>query len=361
MSFIQPVLAASLIFAAPAASFSLGDNESGSIARVDIYASADERAASAPKRLASARVQPDYSLPPAFGSVSLRTGFTPDPYVVEVLVGGELSANSALSGQNIGQAGDRRCRGNIAEAPDFRLQYEAGDFLPLIFRVDADFDTTLVVNGPDGTWYCDDDSGPGTQAEMRWENPQSGQYDIWVGAYSSSRNYEPAVLEISELERGSSFGGGGGSGGGSASGLDFSLPALNGVISLETGFLPDPRTVNVSARSQVSVSSALSNASISRTGDGRCRGHTGAAPDLSVRYSAGDTFPLVVRAIADYDTTLVVNDPNGGWHCDDDSGQGVQAELVFERPASGRYDIWFGSFSSNRDGQRGRIEISEID
>jgi hypothetical protein len=364
MSFIQPVLAASLIFAAPAASFAFGDSESGSIARVDIYTSGDERTASAPKRLSSARVQPDYSLPPAFGSVSLQSGFTPDPYVVEVLVGGELSANSALSGQNIGQAGDRRCRGNIAEAPDFRLQYEAGSILPLIFRVDADFDTTLVVNGPDGTWYCDDDSGPGVQAALQWDRPQSGQYDIWVGAFSSSRNYEPATLEISELtDRSASFGasGGGFGGGGSASGLDFSLPALNGVISLETGFLPDPRTVNVSARSQVSVSSALSNANISRTGDGNCRGHTGAAPDLSVRYTAGDTFPLVVRAIASYDTTLVVNDPNGGWHCDDDSGQGVQAQLVFERPVSGRYDIWFGSFSSNRDGQRGRIEISELD
>jgi len=359
MSFIQPVLAASLIFAAPAASFAFNDSETGSIAQAAISTSIDERAASAPKRLSSARAYPDYSLSPAFGSVSLRSGFTPDPYVVELLVGGEVSASSALSGYNIGQAGDRRCRGNIAEAPDFRLQYEAGNFLPLILRVDADFDTTLVVNGPDGTWYCDDDSGPGVQAALQWDNPRSGQYDIWVGAFSSSRNYEPAVLEISELTRGG--GSGRRSGGGSASGLDFSLPALNGVISLQTGFTPDPRTVNVTARSQVSVSNALSNANVGNTGDGRCRGHTGAAPDVSVRYEAGDFFPLVVRAIASYDTTLVVNAPDGSWHCDDDSGQGVQAELVFDRPRSGRYDIWFGSFSSNRDGQRGRIEISELD
>jgi len=354
MSLFRSFMVASLAAAIPGASlaFSQTASEAG-------ISAVREGAA---KSLAAASAYPDYTLEPAFGSVSLRGGFTPDPYVVEVLVGGEVSASDALMPVTIGQAGDRRCRGRIAEAPDFRLQFEAGGSLPLIIRVAADFDSTLVVNGPDGTWYCDDDSGPGVQASLQWDRPRSGQYDIWVGAYSESNNYEPALLEISELPLGDNFGGGGwGGGGGSASSLDFSLPALNGLISLETGFLPDPRTVNVSARSRVSVSNALSNANISRTGDGRCRGHTGAAPDLSVRYTAGDTFPLVVRAVADYDTTLVVNDPNGGWHCDDDSGQGVQAELVFNRPVSGRYDIWFGSFSSNRDGQRGRIEISELD
>lgn len=355
MLFIRSVIAASVVAAAPGASLAVSAGDLAATIPAGAALSPDTARTGLAKNLSVTQSQPDFSLEPAFGSVSLRSGFTPDPYSVEILVGGEISAMQAMSGYNIGRAGDRRCRGNIAEAPDFRLQYDAGSVLPLIFRVDADFDTTLVVNGPDGTWYCDDDSGPGTQAEMRWDSPQSGQYDIWVGAYSASRNYEPAVLEISELESGGGFGGG------SASGLDFSMPALNGVISLSSGFLPDPRTVNVSARSQVSVSSALSNANVARTGDGRCRGHTGAAPDLSVRYEAGNTFPLVVRAIADYDTTLVVNDPNGGWHCDDDSGQGVQAQLVFRQPASGRYDIWFGSFSSNRDGQRGRIEISEID
>jgi len=96
-------------------------------------------------------------------------------------------------------------------------------------------------------------------------------------------------------------------------------------------------------------------------GDGRCRGYTGSAPDLSVRYTAGSIFPFVVRAIADFDTTLVINAPDGSWHCDDDSGDSVQAQLVFRQPATGRYDIWFGSYGSGRDGQRGRIEISEFE
>ncbi len=355
MLFIRSAIAASVIAVAPGVSFALNDREhtaghsSGPLSALEVLRTG------ATKSLAAVQSQPDFSLPPAFGSVSLRAGFTPDPYSVEIIVGGEISASRAMSGYNIGRGGDGRCRGNIAEAPDFRVQYQAGSSLPLIFRAVAGFDSTLVVNGPDGVWYCDDDSGEGRQAELQWDNPQSGQYDIWVGAYSSTNNYETAVLEISELlSGGGSFGGGG-----SASGLNFSMPPLNGVISLSAGFTPDPRTVNVSARTNVSVPSNLS--SRTSAGDGRCRGHTGTAPDVSVQYQAGSVFPLVVRALADYDTTLVVNDPNGGWHCDDDSGQSVQAQLVFERPASGRYDIWFGAYSSSQTGRPGRIEISELD
>ena len=309
MSLFRSFMVASLAAAIPGASlaFSQTASEPGIPAVREGVA----------KSVAAASAYPDYTLEPAFGSVSLRGGFTPDPYVVEVLVGGEVSASDALMPVTIGQAGDRRCRGRIAEAPDFRLQFEAGGTLPLIIRVDADFDSTLVVNGPDGTWYCDDDSGPGVQASLQWDRPLSGQYDIWVGAYSSINNYRPARIDISELLNGSNSGG---SGGGS---LNYMLAPVHGVMELTSGFTPDPRSVNVSARSQAAVRNDLSTNAYA--GDGRCRGYTGSAPDLSVRYTAGSTFPFVVRAIADFDTTLVVNAPDGNWHCDDDSGNGVQA------------------------------------
>jgi len=354
MSIIKSIAAASIIMAAPAASYAMEPAVSFHQFLVASSAHAALEAGGAAKRLSVAGAQPDYMLNPAYGSVSLRAGFTPDPHVTDILAGGELPAQDALSGYNIGSAGDRRCRGNIAEAPDLRLHFDATGSLPLFIRAVADFDTTLVVNGPDGTWYCDDDSGEGLQAELRWDNPQTGQYDIWVGAYFSGSNYEPARIEISELARRGSR-----SGGGSA-GLDFTLAPRYGSVTLTSGFAPDPHSVRVSARSELSVSSALSSARIEDTGDGRCRGHTGAAPDLSVTYSAGSYFPLIVRAIADFDTTLVVNAPDGSWHCDDDSGAGLDSELTFRDPLSGRYDIWFGAFSSSRDGQRGRLEISEL-
>jgi hypothetical protein len=130
----------------------------------------------------------DVSADPNFGTVRLRSGFLPDPRVVPVRSGGEIDA----------QMIDPACRGFISDAPDVRLYYDAGS-LPLIISVDSAADTTLVVNGPDGQWYCDDDGGVnGLNPMVRFNSPDSGRYEIWVGTYGSSSN-ESARLHISEL------------------------------------------------------------------------------------------------------------------------------------------------------------------
>jgi hypothetical protein len=58
-------------------------------------------------------------------------------------------------------------------------------------------DTTLVVNGPNGEWYCDDDSGEDTNPLVTLGS-NAGRYEIWVGTYSSG-DPQPAVLSISEV------------------------------------------------------------------------------------------------------------------------------------------------------------------
>ena len=78
------------------------------------------------------------------------------------------------------------------------MYYNAGS-MPLIFSVSSDVDTTLVVNAPNGSWHCDDDSGVnGSNPQVRFDSPQSGQYDIWVGTYSSGPP-RPSVLHVSEM------------------------------------------------------------------------------------------------------------------------------------------------------------------
>ena len=67
----------------------------------------------------------------------------------------------------------------------------------LIISVASGEDTTLVINGPDGQWYCDDDTN-GVNPMVRFESPGSGQYDIYVGHYGQNRGV-PARLYISEL------------------------------------------------------------------------------------------------------------------------------------------------------------------
>ena len=130
----------------------------------------------------------DWRLPANYGAVTLYAGFTPDPFAVNVTAGGTIDAASSVSSS---------CRGWISAAPDFELTYSAGS-LPLAISVNSNADTTLVINGPDGRWYCDDDGGAnGLNPSLRWDSPPSGTYDIWVGSY----NGQPAaaVLGISEL------------------------------------------------------------------------------------------------------------------------------------------------------------------
>ena len=125
---------------------------------------------------------------PNFGSVRLSAGFTPDPYVVEVTAGGSIDAflETPLPVE---------CVGKISDAPDFRVTSTAGSF-PLVFRTISTEDTTLVINGPDTSWSCDDDSFGDGDAEVTFRRPRSGVYDIWVGTYGEDTI--DAVLIITE-------------------------------------------------------------------------------------------------------------------------------------------------------------------
>lgn len=141
---------------------------------------------------ASPALAQDFSLAPTYGTVSLSKGFTPDPHRVNLSAGGSIDASRLGGG----------CTGMIANAPDVRLNWtnSGTNTLPLAISVSARSDTTLVINMPDGSWLCDDDSGNnGLNPLINLPNPQSGQYDIWVGTFGSNSTLQPAQLTISEL------------------------------------------------------------------------------------------------------------------------------------------------------------------
>ncbi len=129
----------------------------------------------------------DYSLAPSFGEVSLDPGFAPDPYEVTIVAGGSIDASALGEG----------CVGLIADAPDFRLQYGGGGS-QLFIGAHSDADTTLVVNAPDGSWYCSDDYH-GVNPLVGGPSPDAGQYDIWIGTYGSDP--APATLFITEYDQ----------------------------------------------------------------------------------------------------------------------------------------------------------------
>ena len=108
-----------------------------------------------------------------------------------------------------------------------------------------------------------------------------------------------------------------------------------GTVTLAAGFIPDPNVTMVEAGGPDRVPDL---------GAG-CVGHVyAAAPDLDLRYTAG-RYRLTLYARSTADTTLVVNAPDGSWHCADDE-DGQDPVVSFGKPLSGYYSIWVGTYRS---------------
>jgi hypothetical protein len=269
----------------------------------------------------------DYTLEPNYGEVELEPGFMPDPYGVDVASGGQVDVEAL----NIGPD----CVGYATAAPDFRVLLE-GDFSALrIYFAAADdgADTALIVNRPDGSWICDDDSGGGWNPEVDLAPAYGGQYDIWIGSYSQDE-FVPGVLYITERPSG------GPADGGNGLALDYSLEPGFGECQLEAQFWPDPYEVEMISGGLVDVAACGLGAD--------CLGYAAEAPDY--RLHLADSFSsLRIIFVADDpfdDTTMIINLPNGDWICGDDSGGTWNPMVELEPAAPGQYDIWVGSYSS---------------
>ncbi len=128
----------------------------------------------------------EIELAPTYGTLQLKSGFAEDPRSVKLTAGGPLKTNKG------------GVFAHIAKAPDFKLFFEAGK-LPLTIHVQSSADTTLLINLPDGTWVANDDQAEGNlNPLLRFTNPQSGRYDIYVGTVAPDP--APATLYITELK-----------------------------------------------------------------------------------------------------------------------------------------------------------------
>lgn len=136
---------------------------------------------------------------------------------------------------------------------------------------------------------------------------------------------------------------------GAAAAQNPQLAPAFGSYRLSAGFTPDPFQVNVTAGGTVDAA---------RLGQG-CVGRIAEAPDVRIDYRAG-SFPLAFKALSQSDVTIVVNDPNGRWHCNDDyPGMGTNAAVVFRNPPSGQYDVWIGTYDRG-PGQASRLQVTEV-
>jgi hypothetical protein len=126
----------------------------------------------------------------------------------------------------------------------------------------------------------------------------------------------------------------GGDSGGPVAALDFSLDANYGTFDVTTGFTPDPWMQSVTSGGSADASAAPVN----------CRGYAATKPDVQVNWHGTSSFlRIFFDAPAGQDTTLIVNDPDGVWHCGDDE-YAPNPAIDITSPSEGAYDIWVGSY-----------------
>ena len=272
-----------------------------------------------------------------YGTVTLSPGFTPDPHQVSVTSGGKLSVRDMGLGSG--------CVGYATSRPDFIVHVSSSmDFLR--FYGEGEGDTGLIINDPSGTWHCDDDTHSGTNPMVSIANARGGQYDVWVSSYSNDENIR-STLFVTELRSNPS------SGGSSSSAERLRIGGNNanfGTVNLNSGFTPDPHVVSITSGGDLDVR-AMS------LGSG-CVGYATGQPDLILNVS-GDVDFLRFYNEGDGDTGLIINTPSGDWLCDDDSHTGTNPMVTFENAASGHYDVWVSSYSSEEN-IRGSLHITEL-
>lgn len=247
-----------------------------------------------------------------FESFELAPGFMPDPAEGSGLAGGSVDANPL----------GPECVGNIDTSADHNVTLEGG-FDYLRFRVHSDEDTTLVIKGPNGEYYCNDDyDGLDPQVDGMF---QAGDYEVYVGAYADG-NPEYRI-EISEIRT-------------SQESADESSEESNDESSAEfelsRGFTPDPMVGTGQAGGSVDASGLSDD----------CEGYIGESPNHTVKLETSFEY-LRFQVESEADTTLVLKNPDGQYYCDDGSDGTPTIGDMF---MIGDYEVYIGSHDgSNPD------------
>ena len=319
----------------------------------------------------------DPSLEPEGGTAELAPGFSPDPYRVPLVSGGEIDVNSRGLGQD--------CVGFVTSQPDFRVTAQ-GEFPLLRFIFIADTittDTSLIVRTPDGRFLCNNNSFGIFNPMVDVVDAAVGDYVVWVGGFgTTSRVFgdlyittnsaivpgstgvvipivpatptptpftEPTLLSSANLT------------------LNPALPPAQGSVSLEAGFLPDPFWTVIVGGGGLSVPPL--NENVIEGGSellSECGGYTDSAPDFRLQWSKRSTrlrfhfIPLMVGGI-EPDAALIVQSPNGEWACNRDFASGyTRPSVEFINPAIGTYHIWVADELSMNTEVVGVLYITEI-
>ena len=130
---------------------------------------------------------PDLTASLTYGSASLVSGLTPNPYRLEVPAGGAVHNDDCFDAMP----------GLFTAAPSFRFSYDgAADILRV--TAEAGHPTALLIATPEGDWLYDEQSGGGGTPAILIGDPEPGFYKVWVGARFEAALSSPTTLSIAE-------------------------------------------------------------------------------------------------------------------------------------------------------------------
>jgi hypothetical protein len=269
----------------------------------------------------------DVSGTPHHGSYRLRTGFAPNPFAMGVRAGGSVSADIALqAGHTIVEG---FCHGFMTREPTMRLTW-SGNGEPLFLSAASDVDTLLLVNAPDGGWWCDDDSAGNLDPGLVIDDARNGVYDIYVATFSPGET-ATATVYVSETGWGAEA---------LSMRVDASLEPRFGGVTLDPASTVLPFTADVEAGGPLRAFQAgLSSTDY-------CVGHITREPTYVVNWAPSQPTPFAIYLDAERDTTLAIRLPDGSWRCDDDGSVGLNAGIGFPEGAAGFYHVYAGTYGA---------------
>jgi hypothetical protein len=218
------------------------------------------------------------------------------------------------------------CNGHVgAGAPDVVLSVaEPGTELS-IYAV-SPTDLVIAVRGPDGAWFCDDDTF-GINPAVSYDDPMPGDYHVYVGAFArdaegiyavfaadGAPNWNAAQTPAPET-------------------LNTGAEPAVGTLPFGPGTRPDPRLVFDVPQSGFEAFGL---------GDD-CAGYIDPTrPDVVI--DAGEGLDqLMIYMVAEGDGTLVIVGPDGTLYCNDDF-EGLHPGILIPEPAAGDYAVFAGTF-----------------
>jgi hypothetical protein len=289
---------------------------------------------------ASAQACPDWQLGGQQISTDGETAWVPQTYPTNA--GGSVM---------LGGCNQFTGTGYVTPAPTFSITYDPRNTgRDLDFRIDAqNCDTVILVNDATAQWHFNDDADGALTSRVRIPAAGAGRYDVWVGTYNPQSCAANLVVETFPAS-GTTSGGGGGTG---TTGTGTTGTTGGGTAAAPT--CPEWSLGGAEVRVSVGGSDSrdvVAGGSVDLFANAQAcgipaHGYVAQSPDFTLYYEAPEAnADLILSVNGQCDTTLLVNDLNAQWLFNDDMVD-LHPQIVIPAAASGRYDIWVGTFGSD--------------